>query len=331
MNTLFSPTVTEALAHGLTVRPMDVAERIITLPCEANDAAPRAWILTPTEWFAMRTAVDNALTFLANPLADPSYDFKPMRIVNGLVDVDLFSEESNTSHRTWQGTDGRFYTGVDTWGDSHVCSLRCLAVDLKTQLGEWTVKSTGDVTSLTASLWASDAVSYAAEMTDGGGFAECEVSLFDGADYDRERDGDLLVCSVCERVLAGSPSEEYIDAALTAYLTTALWSEQDYDENGESLGSLDALGFTVDNIDADSLDAQTEEVKGFLTTVWADVHALDAGKVGHDFLLTRNRHGAGFWDGGYADGVGTRLTDAAHGYGSVDFTVGDDGETIYAS
>lgn len=327
MNTLFSSTVTEALAHGITVRPMDVPERIITLPCEAADAAPRAWALTPMEWHAMRTAVDNALCFLANPLADPSYDFQPMRIVNGLVDVDLFSQESNTGHRTWQGTDGRFYTGVDTWGGSHVCSPRCLAVDLQTQLGEWTVKSTGDVTSLTAS----NTVSYAAEMTDGSGFAECEVSLFDGHDYDRERDGDLLVCSVCERVLAGSPSEDYIDAALTAYLTTALWSEQDYDENGESLGSLDTLGFTVDDIDADSLDAQTEDVKGFLTAVWADVHALDAARVGHDFLLTRNRHGAGFWDGDYADGVGSRLTDAAHAFGTVDFLVGTDGETVYAS
>lgn len=67
MNTLFSHTVTEALAHGITVRPMDVAERIITLPCEATDSAPRAWILSPVEWLDMTTAVDAAFAFLANP------------------------------------------------------------------------------------------------------------------------------------------------------------------------------------------------------------------------------------------------------------------------
>ena len=45
----------------------------------------------------------------------------------------------------------------------------------------------------------------------------------------------------------------------------------------------------------------------------------------HDFWLTGNRHGAGFWDRGYgADG--DTLTEAAHGYGDVDLYVGDDGQ-----
>ncbi len=36
-----------------------------------------------------------------------------------------------------------------------------------------------------------------------------------------------------------------------------------------------------------------------------------------DFWLTRNRHGAGFWDGDYPDGIGERLSDIAHGFGEV--------------
>ena len=36
--------------------------------------------------------------------------------------------------------------------------------------------------------------------------------------------------------------------------------------------------------------------------------------AGHDFALTRNGHGAGFWDRGYGD-VGTFLSDAARTFG----------------
>lgn len=57
--------------------------------------------------------------------------------------------------------------------------------------------------------------------------------------------------------------------------------------------------------------------------------AGDEAQNGHDFFLTRNRHGAGFWDRGYG-AVGRQLTDAAHAYGSHDFYVGDDG-LLYAN
>lgn len=39
--------------------------------------------------------------------------------------------------------------------------------------------------------------------------------------------------------------------------------------------------------------------------------------AGHDFWLTRNGHGAGFWDRGLGE-LGDRLTAAAKGYGSAD-------------
>jgi hypothetical protein len=46
--------------------------------------------------------------------------------------------------------------------------------------------------------------------------------------------------------------------------------------------------------------------------------------AGHDFWLTRNGHGAGFWDRGLGN-VGDRLSRAAKVYGSVDVYAGDDG------
>lgn len=47
---------------------------------------------------------------------------------------------------------------------------------------------------------------------------------------------------------------------------------------------------------------------------------------GHDFALTRNHHGAGFWDRGYGD-VGDRLTEAAQAYGEHSVLT-DDGPTV---
>lgn len=46
---------------------------------------------------------------------------------------------------------------------------------------------------------------------------------------------------------------------------------------------------------------------------------------GHDFWLTRNRHGAGFWDRGAGE-IGEKLSEAAKAFGEVDFCVGDDGK-----
>ena len=60
-----------------------------------------------------------------------------------------------------------------------------------------------------------------------------------------------------------------------------------------------------------------------------DLIAADLGQAGHDFCLSRNRHGAGFWDGPFATreiervshgrgftSVGDYLHDVAKAYGS---------------
>jgi hypothetical protein len=52
-------------------------------------------------------------------------------------------------------------------------------------------------------------------------------------------------------------------------------------------------------------------------------------QAGHDFWLTRNRHGAGFWDRGLGQ-VGKTLTEISHAYGEADLYVGDDGEIYHA-
>ena len=50
-------------------------------------------------------------------------------------------------------------------------------------------------------------------------------------------------------------------------------------------------------------------------------------QIGHDFLLTRNRHGAGFWDSPekYGQENADKLTEISHTFGETDIYVGDDG------
>lgn len=85
----------------------------------------------------------------------------------------------------------------------------------------------------------------------------------------------------------------------------------------ELLASLAADCEAFQEANADDLDEAYEE------------HGYTTEQAGHDFWLTRNGHGAGFWDRGLG-AVGTRLSDAAHAYGNCDLYVGDDG-MVYGS
>lgn len=55
----------------------------------------------------------------------------------------------------------------------------------------------------------------------------------------------------------------------------------------------------------------------------------DDHRAGVDFWLTRNRHGAGFWDRGLGL-VGKNLTDMAHAYSEANLYKGDDGKLYLA-
>jgi len=58
--------------------------------------------------------------------------------------------------------------------------------------------------------------------------------------------------------------------------------------------------------------------------------AGDDEQNGHDLWLTRNRHGAGYWDRGYSDEIADALTDAAHKLGESDLYTGYD-KRLYLS
>lgn len=134
---------------------------------------------------------------------------------------------------------------------------------------------------------------------------------------DNPEPGDCAACGVDDLSL------NYLTDAAWSGLGTALWSSTD--EDGDSL---EAGGFTVADIDDDVADSFAREVVEFCHVQHRDLAELGAGQVGHDFVLTRNGEGAGFWDRGLGE-VGDRLTEACRPYGGFHLYVGDNGK-LYA-
>ena len=117
------------------------------------------------------------------------------------------------------------------------------------------------------------------------------------------------------------------DEFIEAYVITALWS-------------------SVDDVSGDNLDdprfrlpRATRECMSQEAGAWFDAYqslmqaAIDTGDVrygpdfgpygraGHDFWLTRNGHGVGFWDGDWPEPFAEQLTEAAKRAGGRDLYV----------
>jgi hypothetical protein len=73
-----------------------------------------------------------------------------------------------------------------------------------------------------------------------------------------------------------------------SYKVCALWTEE------EQLGIDDAN--IHDSIDPDTAFRMEEDCRRFVENASTLLHDWTAEQAGHDFWLTRNGHGAGFWD-----------------------------------
>lgn len=119
-----------------------------------------------------------------------------------------------------------------------------------------------------------------------------------------------------------------LDAFTRGFLECALWSSTDgsREDGGDPLDD----NWTIESIAPACVELLAKECERFQVDNQADLEsAKSIAHAGHDFWLTRNGHGAGFWDGDYPDAVGERLTADSERYGEVDLYIGDDGQ-IYA-
>lgn len=128
-------------------------------------------------------------------------------------------------------------------------------------------------------------------------------------------------------------SDDDMDAAVRHYLVTALWSSPNPDHDTDDTVSEMLDGdYDTDDVADDARAQAREDVAAFVALAGReDVAAFlaafggDAEQLGHDLWLTRNGHGAGFWDRGLGE-LGDRLTAHAHTFGGVDLYPGDDGQ-----
>jgi hypothetical protein len=97
---------------------------------------------------------------------------------------------------------------------------------------------------------------------------------------------------------------------LRAYLGCALWSSVNSDSKDDSCFDRDyCIGdFTKDSITKAESDLKTFERLARLAIGNEAYDALDEEQLGYDLWLTRNRHGAGFWDRGLGE-IGDKLTE----------------------
>lgn len=111
-----------------------------------------------------------------------------------------------------------------------------------------------------------------------------------------------------------------LDTFTDAYIECALWAS--IDDTGRPLDD----NYGPEDISPETLERMVSDCEDFQKSNVEDLREVDdIGRAGMDFWLTRERHGAGFWDGGYPADMGRRLTDNAHAYGEFTLYVGDDG------
>lgn len=115
-----------------------------------------------------------------------------------------------------------------------------------------------------------------------------------------------------------------LDEFTQSYIITAFWSSND--ESDESGGEPLENNYDWRDLAPAELQKMVADCVKFEDQNSDLLDGLDRSRAGHDFWLTRNGHGAGFWDGDYEDAVGEKLTQASHAFGECDIYVGDDGK-----
>jgi len=148
-------------------------------------------------------------------------------------------------------------------------------------------------------------------------------------------DNELTCVHTGRKIECAYPPDDApaLDTFTRHYLIAALWSSRVMGgaDDGEPLDDY----FGIDDIDEQTKAQAIEDCADFqksqralLVQAYAfydengnSAHA-DAGSpeacAGHDFWLTRNGHGTGFWDRGMPGTLGRELSDAAKTHGGVD-------------
>jgi len=168
------------------------------------------------------------------------------------------------------------------------------------------------------------------------------------------------------RDLSENIQPQDLNQILDGYITAALWTEEERlgdqaretndittrdpdffdDESGETDTELQFMkimkdkeqksidSFSREDIDANSLIKAYTDIKQFIqlagdVAVGEAIDEKGLQQLGHDIWLSRNGHGAGFFDHSYENEQ--PLTDAAKALREVDLYLGDDGKLYFSN
>ncbi len=121
-----------------------------------------------------------------------------------------------------------------------------------------------------------------------------------------------------------------IDSFTQSYIIAALWSSTDDCDN-----PLDSH-FGIEDIKSEMIDLIAQDCEQFqednfeLLNQAYDTVGYTIESAGHDFWLTRNGHGVGFWDRNLDD-VGDKLTAKCKELGGSDCYIGDDNKIYFTN
>lgn len=124
-----------------------------------------------------------------------------------------------------------------------------------------------------------------------------------------------------------------LDEFTRAYIEAALWSSNDEsdDEGGEPFSD----NYTEYDIAPEAIEQIVEDCKAFQAKHVKEIayenyfYRTDCSvelAAGHDFWLTRNGHGAGFWDSNWEESAGKAMDDTSKEAGECHLSLGDDGK-----
>lgn len=121
--------------------------------------------------------------------------------------------------------------------------------------------------------------------------------------------------------------DKFVETFYKGYVACAFWSSTIGDDAGTPLDQ----DYSPEDLSDCAREALWDDCHEFVTDNWEifcqyeNISGCNARQAGHDFWLTRNGHGAGFWDRGIGD-IGDTLTNLSADHGSQDLYIGDDGK-----
>jgi len=129
-----------------------------------------------------------------------------------------------------------------------------------------------------------------------------------------------------------------IKKIMDSYLECAIWTEEERMQEDEvsEYGELgddseirdivtDSMDLNIHNFSDDSKIQAYSDIQQFLTLIGDTANIMTEEQLGHDLWLTRNGHGAGFWDRGYDEADVDVLNKACEQLGQTDLYIDDNG------